>query len=178
MTRPRAARLDPEIRRGLIIEAAEQLLTEHDPLHVTFEEVAAAAGVSRALVHTYLGDRRGLVDAVQVRIVGRIERWVGHGMARASSRSDRARALVTGVFAFVEAEHEAWNVLLTTGGLDHPATHGLRTRWASMLSDGDDAYELAAQATVAALLLAVGGWTTRGIDPMDAVDVVARALLS
>ena len=35
-----------------------------DPSEVTFEEIADAAGVSRALVYNYFGDRRGLVAAV------------------------------------------------------------------------------------------------------------------
>ena len=35
-----------------------------DPAEVTFEEIADAAGVSRALVYNYFGDRNGVLEAV------------------------------------------------------------------------------------------------------------------
>lgn len=176
MPRPRAARLPPDTRRGLIVDAAERLLAEHDPLLVTFEQVAVAAGVSRALVHTYLGDRRGLIDAVQVRIVSRLDTWVGHGLDRAATTEARLRALVQGVFAYVEAERDAWGVLAASGGFDHPALHGVRARWTAALSVDDRADDLGPQAVVAALVAGVGSWVNRGTDPDDVVAVL-RPLL-
>jgi AcrR family transcriptional regulator len=135
-----------------------------------------AAGVSRALVHTYLGDRRGLLDAVQVRIVSRMDAWVGHGLSRATDPVDRLRAILGGLFAFVEAEREAWGVLVASGGLDHPALHGVRGRWAAALADDDEAGAVAAQAVVAAALLGVGGWVNRGVEPGDVLAPLRRAL--
>jgi AcrR family transcriptional regulator len=176
--RPRAARLDPDTRRGLIADAAAELLTEHDPLLVTFDQVADAAGVSRALVHAYLGDRRGLIDAVQVQIVGRLDTWVGHGLGRATTPRACWRAVVQGTFAFVQDQPDRWSVLGTTGGLDHPALHGVRARWAATIErggpDGDPHPEraLGCQAAVGAVLVGVGPWTNRGVDPDD----VERAL--
>jgi len=171
--RRRATRLDPETRRRLIADAAEQLLAEHDPLLVTFDQIAEAAGVSRALVHTYLGDRRGMVDAVQVAIVGRLDTWVSHGLGRATDRRAAWRAVVQGAFSFVEAEHEGWSVLAATGGLDHPALHGLRARWSARLSADERPDDLGPQAAVASLLLGVGPWSNRGIDP-GAVEAALR----
>ena len=138
--------------------------------------MATAAGVSRALVHAYLGDRRGLLDAVQVRIVGRMDTWVGHGLSRADEPGDRLRALVGGLFAFVTDEREGWGVLVASGGLDHPALHGVRARWALALAAGVPEQEVAAQAVVAALLLGVGGWVNRGIDPADVLAPLRRTL--
>lgn len=154
---------------------------------MTFEQVAAAAGVSRALVHAYLGDRRGLVDAIQVRIIGRLDTWVGHGLRRAEGRGREAAlaALVDGVFAFVAAEQDGWGVLGTTGGLDHPALHGVRARWARALSaegpsrdrhPGSRA-DVAAQAAVGALLAGVGTWVNRGVEPAEVIAVL-RPLLA
>lgn len=128
--------------------------------------------MSRALVHTYLGDRRGLIDAVQVRIVGRLDTWVGHGLRRADTTEARLRALVQGVCAFVVAEHDAWGVLGTSGGFDHPALHGVRARWAATLTDD----EVRGQAVVAALVGGVGPWMARGVEPDD-VERVLRDLL-
>lgn len=176
--RTRAPRLDPDVRRGLIIDAAESLLATHDPLTVTFDEVATAAGVSRALVHNYIGDRRGLVDAVQVRIIARLDSWVGHGLKRADSTTDRLRSIFHGTWSFVESEYDAWNVLGVSGGLDHPALHGVRHRWAVALSDGDDAREVPAQVAVSALVFGIGGWTSRGIDPDVVLVALTRLVLS
>lgn len=139
---------------------------------MTFDEVAEAAGVSRALVHTYLGDRRGLIDAVQVQIVGRLDTWVGHGLRRAGTTDARLRAIVQGVLAFVEAEQDAWGVLGASGGSDHPALHGVRARWAAALQADGDVDEIAAQAAVSALLGSAGSWVNRGVE----ADRVAAAL--
>jgi AcrR family transcriptional regulator len=135
--------------------------------------VAEAAGVSRALVHAYLGDRRGLIDAVQVQIVGRLDTWVGYGLGRATTRGARLRAIVQGVFAFVEAEQDAWGVLGASGGFDHPALHGVRARWAALLSDDD---ELPGQVAVNALLGGVGSWVNRGVDPARVERTLAALL--
>ena len=133
--------------------------------------------MSRALVHTYLGDRRGLIDAVQVRIVARLDTWVGHGLGRARGRQDALDALVHGTFAFVAAERDAWGVLAATGGFDHPALHGVRARWTAALSVDDDPADPVAHAAVAALLGGVGTWVAQGVEPA-AVLVTLRRLLT
>ncbi|MCU1371728.1 MAG: hypothetical protein JWO77_2922 [Ilumatobacteraceae bacterium] len=127
--------------------------------------MAEAAGVSRALVHTYLGDRRGLIDAVQVQIVSRLDTWVGHGLGRASTTPARVRAIVQGTCSFVEAEQDAWGVLGASGGFDHPALHGVRARWATRLTADGDLDEIRAQAVISAVLGSAGSWMNRGVDP-------------
>lgn len=134
--------------------------------------------MSRALVHAYLGDRRGLIDAVQVRIVGRLDTWVGHGLARARTRDDRLAAITHGLFAYVDAERDAWGVLAASGGFDHPAFHGVRGRWTVALSIDDDPTDVAAQATVAALLGAVGTWVNQGVEPTTVLPALGRLLES
>lgn len=62
-------RLDPERRREQLLDAAESVFAGRDPYEVTFEQVADAAGVSRALVYNYFGDKRGLIAAVHARRV-------------------------------------------------------------------------------------------------------------
>jgi len=162
--RPRAARLDPETRRGLIVDAAEHLFAEHDPLLLTFDQVAQAGGVSRALVHSYLGDRRGLIDAVHVSIIGRLETWVGHGFHRATTRPGHFGALVQGTLSFVETERDAWSVLGASGGFDHPTLHGVRERWTIGISLDERRDDVGAHAAIGALLLGAGHWVNRGIE--------------
>lgn len=130
--------------------------------------------MSRSLVHAYLGDRRGLIDAVQVRIVARLDSWVDHGLQRADTAPEATRAVVTGLFAFVEAERDGWTVLVTTGGVDHPAFHGVRARWAAAMAgdDPDPAAEIAAQAAIGAVVLGVGPWLNRGVDARQVLDAL------
>ena len=132
--------------------------------------------MSRALVHTYLGDRRGLIDAVQVHIVSRLDTWVGHGLSRAGNRGDALRALVQGTFSFVETDRDAWGVLGTTGGFDHPALHGVRARWTVRLSADDRPDDLHASAAVGALLGGVASWVNRGVDPNAVIAALAPLL--
>lgn len=165
--RRRALRTDAGMRRGLILDAAERVFEEQDPLLVTFEEVASAAGVSRALVHRHVADRRDLLDAVQLRVVGRLERWVAHGVDRAGDATTRRRAIVFGLWSFVDTEGDAWALLATTGGLDHPAVHALRDRWVTAIAgDGAD-HRLVAQLELGGLLAGIGGFVGRGIQPED-----------
>lgn len=133
--------------------------------------------MSRALVHAYLGDRRGLIDAVQVQIVGRLDTWVGHGLRRATTTPARLRAIVAGVLSFVEAEQDAWGVLGASGGFDHPALHGVRARWASALGADGDLDETRAQAMVSAVLGSAGSWVNRGVEPAQ-VDAALAPLVA
>ena len=132
--------------------------------------------MSRALVHTYLGDRRGLLDAVQVRIVARMDTWVGHSLRRSTTPPGRLRAITGALFAFVEADREAWGVLVASGGLDHPALHGVRGRWCTQIAESGSANDLGIQAAVVALISGVGGWVNRGAEPDQVSDVLVSLL--
>ena len=66
-------RLDPEVRRELILDAAERVMAGRLPAEVTFEEVADAAEVSRALVYNYFRDRTGLLVALAERTLDRLD---------------------------------------------------------------------------------------------------------
>ena len=74
-------RLAREERREQIVDAAIALFAGRDPAAVTFEEIAEAAGVSRALVYNYFGDRHGLVEAMYCRSVEELDRRVGAALS-------------------------------------------------------------------------------------------------
>lgn len=143
------------------------MLAEHDPLTLTLEQVAAEARTSRPLVNAYFGDRRGLLDALQTRVIRRLADWVDHGFKRARNSDEALRALVAATFSFVDQERDAWTFLTTSGGLDHPDLHAVRARWVEALGD-----EVPAQAVVAAVLFGSGGWVARG----EAAESVAAVL--
>jgi AcrR family transcriptional regulator len=90
-TRTRLARAE---RREQIVDAAAEVFFGRDPAEVTFEEIADAAGVSRALVYNYFGDRGGLVEAVYKRSVGLLTRRAGEVLSTTKGRENALRALV------------------------------------------------------------------------------------
>lgn len=151
-------------------------MVEHDPLTVSLEQVARAAGASRPLVHNYFGDRRGLLDALHVRLVRRLADWVDHGLRRAHTPEEALTAVVSAVFSFVEQQRDSWSLLTTSGGLDHPDLHAVRARWASDMADDDLRTALGAQAAIAALVMGVGGWAARGEDPGEVAAVLTSCL--
>ncbi|WP_394550639.1 helix-turn-helix domain-containing protein [Agromyces sp. MMS24-JH15] len=57
-------RLAPEERRASIIDAARELYRERPYASVSMEDLAAAAGVARGLLHHYFGSKRELFLAV------------------------------------------------------------------------------------------------------------------
>ena len=57
-------RLPPELRRRHIVDAARSVFAERPYATVTTADIAAAAGVTRSLVHHYFGGIRGVFLAV------------------------------------------------------------------------------------------------------------------
>ena len=60
MAKPARTRLTPDSRRRSILDAAGRLYAERPYDRVSTTEVAAAAGVTRGLVHHYFGSKREL----------------------------------------------------------------------------------------------------------------------
>jgi TetR/AcrR family transcriptional regulator, fatty acid biosynthesis regulator len=57
-------RLDPDVRRSLILDAAAQLVTSEGVSAVSMERVGREAGVSKALVYNYYASRNQLLSAL------------------------------------------------------------------------------------------------------------------
>ncbi len=75
-------RLDPEVRREQIIDAAEAVFAGREANEVTLEEIAEAAGVSRALVYNYFGDKSGVIAAVYLRSFDRLDAQLATALDR------------------------------------------------------------------------------------------------
>jgi len=121
-------RLDPELRRSQIVEAAVRVFSETDPVEVTFEEVAEAAGVSRALVYNYFGDRGGLVAAVYLDTFHHLNDHLNATIDAQAPPEDRLRAVVNGYLHFAVEHAAAWRLLQVTGALNHPSVQAARQR--------------------------------------------------
>jgi AcrR family transcriptional regulator len=65
----RRTRLDPDLRRGQILEAAASAFREDEYSNVSLDALAERAGVTRGLLHHYFGTKRDLYLAVVERAV-------------------------------------------------------------------------------------------------------------
>jgi AcrR family transcriptional regulator len=98
---PPRRRRDPETARAEILDAAEQVLAERPPHAVGLKEIAAAAGVSHALLSHYFGTYDDLIEAALERRVRRLReamilRLRDHGAELSSGE------LLSGLFAMLE----------------------------------------------------------------------------
>jgi AcrR family transcriptional regulator len=166
-TRPRT-RLDPEVRRGQIVDAAEQVFHGRDPREVTFEEIAEAAGVSRALVYNYFGDRGGLIAAIYLRSLRRLDTEIDRAIDPESSDAERLHTVVLCYLRFARESSIAWRLIGSTATMDHPDVLTARRERFDLLARnwGDTAESrIAARAVVGFLEAATLEWIeTREVD--------------
>jgi len=109
-TRTRLAR---EERREQIVDAAAVVFQRRDPAEVTFEEIAEAAGVSRALVYNYFGDRHGVLEAVYLRNVRLLDAQVTAALATTPGLEEALTASVRVHVHF--AERDPWGYRYAAG---------------------------------------------------------------
>jgi AcrR family transcriptional regulator len=149
-------RLAREERREQILDAATVVFIGRDPVDVTFEEIAEAAGVSRALVYNYFGDRNGLLEALYRRNVEVLRLRSAEGLDLADGdRSVVAEALLT---HFAAAADDPAGYRYASGDPPFPRLAELEdarvTQLAEMLGGGNEA-RLVARALLSAVHAAV-----------------------
>jgi AcrR family transcriptional regulator len=150
------------VRRTQIVEAAAKVLDRRDPTEVTFEEIAEAAGVSRALVYNYFGDRGGLLAAVYVHTFDQLDEMLNESVAADATPVDRLRDIVRRYLHFANDNAAAWRLLHVTSTMDHPAVRSARRRHMEQLAsawgaDGPEA-RIVAYAIVGMLESATLEW--------------------
>ncbi len=119
-------RLDPVTRRALLVEAAAEVFRGRDPSEVSFEEVAEAGGVSRSLVYAYFGDRGGLIAAVYLHNLERLDAELGRALDARLPDEVRLRRLVRRYLLFARDNRASWDLMAAAGALQHPAVQGAR----------------------------------------------------
>jgi AcrR family transcriptional regulator len=176
-------RLDPEVRRELILDAAEEVFRNRPASEVTFEAVADAAGVSRALVYNYFGDRSGLLAAVELRSLQRLDQSLRAALDPTRSPSQQLRPLAQVYRELARTDGSTWRVLASFGGDRHPSVRAARRNRIENLAacwGGDDLARVAAQTVTAMLEAAARGDddvdTDESIDPVWAREAVCRIL--
>lgn len=170
-------RLDPVIRRTQIVESAAQLFETRDPNDVPFEEIADAAGVSRALVYNYFGDRGGLLAAVYLHHFDRVQAHLLAALDPAAPPDERIRTTVRAYLDFAAAHPGAWRLLHIARANDHPSVVEARERMMRGLArhwGGSVEARIVACAVVGLLEAATVDWL-RSTDEV-AIDRIADVL--
>ncbi|MBK5224641.1 MAG: TetR/AcrR family transcriptional regulator [Acidimicrobiia bacterium] len=119
-------RLAPELRRAQIIESAIPVLAGREPANVTFEEIAVAAGVSRALVYNYFGDRSGLVGAVCLRCFEQLDEAIAPAFDQSLKPSQQAREWIRRYLLFAIEHPKPWSMISSATSSKHPAVQNAR----------------------------------------------------
>jgi AcrR family transcriptional regulator len=125
-TRTRLARSE---RRDQIVDAAVEVVRSRDPADVTFEAIADAAGVSRALLYNYFPDRQSLLDAVEERHLAELTVALGHADPDASTDHELVAGCVRAHLAVASGDQATYRMVSsrtsTTSGREDQARRAL-----------------------------------------------------
>jgi len=124
----RSTRLEPAERRDQIIDAAQVLFSDHDPGTVTFDQIAEAAGVSRALVYNYFGDKGGVIAAVYLQSSQRLDAALAECFNAADDGPDRLRSIIRAYLDFAFDNAGACRLISASEANVHPLVRSARRR--------------------------------------------------
>lgn len=162
--------MDPEIRREQIVAAAHEVFQDRDPNDVTFEEIADAAGVSRALVYNYFGDRGGLMAAVYLRSFERLDEELNDAVDPDLEPEERIRKTVHAYLSFARKNSSAWHLIASAGTAQHPAVQSARRKRMERMGDawgGGARARIVARAVVGMLEAATLDWLESQDEDLD-----------
>jgi AcrR family transcriptional regulator len=103
-------------RRKVLLGAALEAFSERGFHEVTLDEVAARAGVSKALIYEHFASKRELVRALLDTYVHELLGRLAEAIAAAEPGEERMRTGVDAVLRFVEQRPGAWRMLFRNSG--------------------------------------------------------------
>lgn len=106
----------PLNRRDSLLDAAGALVAAGDVAGVTMESVAAASGVSRALVYKHFANRQDLLAALFERESRLLHRHLTEAVAGAEGLEAKYRALVEGALTAQQLRGATFASLMHEGG--------------------------------------------------------------
>ena len=173
-------RLDPAVRRALLVEAAAEVFHGRDPSEVRFDEVAEAGGVSRSLVYAYFGDRGGLIASVYLHSLARLDAELAWALDQGPPDRARLHGIVARCLRFARDHEAEWNVMAATGSLQHPAIRAARRERIERIAGAwgpEPAARLVAHAVVSLLEAGAQDWLDHHDVPIeDTTDALCTVL--
>jgi AcrR family transcriptional regulator len=110
-----STKTEPLSRRDSLLDAAGVLVAAGDAAGVTMESVAAASGVSRALVYKHFANRHDVLDALFERESRLLHRQLTEAVAGAVGLEAKFRALIEGALAAQSSRGATFAALLNQG---------------------------------------------------------------
>ncbi len=98
-------------RRELLLETALMVFAEHGFDRASLDDVAEAAGVSKALIYEHFGSKRELHDAALRAAHDELVRRVLEAIAGSNAPGDRLRLGIEAFLGFVEEHRDAWRMV-------------------------------------------------------------------
>jgi AcrR family transcriptional regulator len=111
VTQPRK-RLSGERRREVILAAGLDAFAAGGYHETSLEDVAARAGISKALIYEHFASKRDLFRALLDTYVGELMERVVGTITAAEPGEDRLREGIAAFLAYVEERREAWRMLV------------------------------------------------------------------
>lgn len=108
---PFKPRMKREERRALIEQAASRVFAERGYDAASLEEIAGAAGVSRAVVYDHFASKADLQVSLLGQNTDALMAFVAERAARADDPAGRFRASIEAFFEFVETHEFAWRLI-------------------------------------------------------------------
>ena len=173
-------RLRPEARREQIVAAAARLFELRDPAEVTFEQIGEAAGVSRALVYNYFGDKGGLLAAVYTRHVAVLDLSLAQAFQQAGSGQQRLQAVIASYLDHATTDAAACRLISWAEASGHPlVTQARRRRYEAVAATWglDQDAALVARGVLGLLAGAVLEWIDAPVADRARTEAVLLTLL-
>ena len=104
-------RLPAEARRAAILDAALEVFAQHGYHAASIDDIAGAAGVSKALIYEHFKSKRELHAALLERHVGELFELLAESAATAEPGEVRLEAGVDAFLAYVESRPDAFRML-------------------------------------------------------------------
>jgi AcrR family transcriptional regulator len=102
-----------ERRRGELLDVADRVVQARGP-HVSMDEIASEAGITKPVLYRHFGDKDGLYEALTRRYVDELAEALRSAVATDDPRS-RLAATIDAYLSYVEREPERYRFLLHTG---------------------------------------------------------------
>ncbi len=148
-------------RRQQLIEISRGVFAERGYEAASLEEIAERAGISRPILYSHFGDKRGLFEVVVNEQIEKVARVVTEALALPGEPRDLVEQGMRAFFTYVR---------------DHPEGHAVLTREAPVLMSGEGLGVMLDGLSENITQLIVGQTRAMGLDPSPA-PIFANALI-